>query len=419
MRRGGVWLALLGCALAACAAAPSAGAAPGLLVGVDDDTAKWRTRSGRLIATYRDLGLDAVRLTIPWQLGQNRPTREAGIYLHRAARMVARRQRVVLAVYGQPWQAPLTAEQRDYYCRFIRHVVTRIPIRDVVVWNEANSPQFWPASAGALAYEALLAACWDRLRDVSPPVNLISTTAAHYDPAGFIREVGDAYRTSGRTRPLVTTFGHNPYPDNSAEPPWVRHEADPETVGQGDLARLLTAIGEAFADSGQPLPGTGRTSVWYLENGFQTAVPLRKRRYYTGVETDPRVLPPVAPTGSDVRDQATQLRDALLLAYCQPGVDAYFNFELTDEELLAGWQSGVLWRDGTRKPAYQALKRAIALVDSGAVDCSSVPGAGGATPNPPPDESSGQAALRFAQVPWRSGGRRRRGSARLSAEVGA
>ena len=94
--------------------------------------------------------------------------REAGIYLHRAAQMVARGERVVLAVYGQPWQAPVDDRQRGFYCTFLRHVVTRIPIRDVVVWNEANSPQFWPASAGPAAYEALLARCWDRLRTVQP-----------------------------------------------------------------------------------------------------------------------------------------------------------------------------------------------------------------------------------------------------------
>jgi hypothetical protein len=380
---------LLAGALTAAAALPSA---PGrtLLVGVDDDTGKWRTRPDHVIASYRDLGFDAVRLTIPWQLGQNRPTPEAGIYLHRAAQMVARGQRVVLAVYGHPWQAPLDQTQRDLYCEFIHHVVSRIPIRDVVVWNEANSPEFWPTSAGAAGYEALLATCWDRLRSVPMHVNLISTTAVHYDPAGFMRAVGAAYRASGRTRPIVRTFGHNPYPENSAEPPWTQHQDDPFTVGEGDLPRLLAALDDAFRGTGQPLPGTKGTSIWYLENGFQTTVPPGKRRHYTGEETDPRVVVPVAPDGSSVRDQATQLHDALLLASCQPEVGAYFNFELVDEEQLAGWQSGVLWRDGTRKPSYQALKQTIARIRSGEVDCSEVAGAGGPIPQRPPSAGAGQ-----------------------------
>lgn len=400
MLRIGVVLAALACALVASASAPSSGGGRPFLVGVDDDQAKWQTRPDRLIATYRDLGLGAVRLTIPWHRGQTRPTAEAGVYLHRAAQMMARGERVVLAVYGRPWQAPLDERQRSYYCDFLRHVTGRIPVRDIVVWNEVNSPQFWPQGegAGAAAYEALLAACWDRLRRVAPAVNLLSTTAAHWDPAGFIRAMGEAYRASGRRRPIVTTFGHNPYPDTSAEPPWTRHE-DPRTVGQGDLPRLLLAIEDAFGGTGQPTPASGGAPVWYLENGFQTTVPAHKRRFYTGEETELWTIPALGRAGLDplFRDQARQLRDALLLAYCQPEVEAYFNFELTDEVRLAGWQSGVLWRDGTRKPSYQAFKQAVALVRSGAVDCAEVPGAGGPIPRPPDDPSD--KALRHAVAP--------------------
>jgi len=81
-------------------------------------------------------------------------------------------------------------------------------------------------------------------------------------------------------------------------------------------------------------------------------------------------------------DQAGQLRDALLLARCQPAVGAFFNFELLDEDRLAGWQSGVLWRDGTEKPSYGAFRDAVARVRSGRLDCATVPGVAGA-PLPP------------------------------------
>jgi hypothetical protein len=148
--------------------------------------------------------------------------------------MVARGQRVVLAVYGQPHQAPLNEVQRGHYCTFLKHALKRIPkIRDVVVWNEVNSPQFWPTAGGPTAYEALLAECWDRLRRLRPYVNLISSTAARHDPAGFMRAVGVAYRQRGRRRPIISTFGHNPYPLNAAEPPRVRHD-DRANVSQAD-----------------------------------------------------------------------------------------------------------------------------------------------------------------------------------------
>lgn len=81
-------------------------------------------------------------------------------------------------------------------------------------------------------------------------------------------------------------------------------------------------------------------------------------------------------------DQASRLRDALLLARCQAGVGAFYNFELLDEDRLAGWQSGLLWRDPTPKPSCHAFKEAVAQVRSGSVDCARVPDVSGA-PVPP------------------------------------
>jgi len=136
----------------------------------------------------------------------------------------------------------------------------------------------------------------------------------------------------------MDTFGHNPYPDNAAEPPWIRH-GDPETVGQGDLDRLLRAIVDAFSGTPQRLPGEARTTVWYLETGFQTTVPRGKKRFYTGAETDSYVVPPMAPEHAEpwVRDQAGQLRDALLLARCQPAVGA---FSTSSSSMRTVWPGG-------------------------------------------------------------------------------
>ena len=56
-----------------------------------------------------------------------------------------------------------------------------------------------------------------------------------------------------------------------------------------------------------------------------------------GVETDPAPLPAFASASGAQHvqpDQASQLASALLLAYCQPAVGAFFNFELIDENRL-------------------------------------------------------------------------------------
>jgi hypothetical protein len=117
-------------------------------------------------------------------------------------------------------------------------------------------------------------------------------------------------------------------------------------------------------------------SIWYVEDGFQTIAPADKRRYYRGRENDVHAVPALAAHGDTaVVDQATQLRDAILLAYCQPAVSGFLNFGLLDEDRLGGWQAGLLWRDGTRKPSYDAFKSAIAEVRRRDTDCSKVRGA--------------------------------------------
>lgn len=339
-------------------------AAPGMFVGIDDDTAKWMGRPNGLYTAYQDLGLGAVRITIPWHRGDTHPTRLQQTYLHRVAMLMALGERVVLAVYGRPAQAPTTPTLRTQYCGYLAHVLVRLPVRDVVIWNEANNPTFWPSSAGATGYERLLATCWDTLHALHRHVNVITSTAARHDPAGFIERLGAAYRASRRARPIADTFGHNPYPRTSAEAPWTAHGDG--TIGEGDLPILLGAYHEAFDGTPQPPPGTGRATIWYLEDGFQTTVPAPLRPLYRGtlVETD---LAPVSAV-----QQAAQLTDAVELAYCQPAVGAFFNFELLDGGRLSGWQSGLLWRNGTRKPAYEAYKQAAAAVAAGTVDCATV-----------------------------------------------
>jgi hypothetical protein len=347
-----------------------------MIVGVTDDTAKWMNRQDGIVGVHRDLRLMAVRVTIPWKPGRTRPTALQQIYLHRIGRMVQLNDRVVLAVYNIARYAPTAPRTRNEYCSFLRRVVRRIPlIHDVEIWNEANSPAYWPQDAGAPAYAALLARCYDVLHSRPGPINVISSTASRHDPAAFVFDLGTAYRTSGRMRPIFDTFGHNPYPENSAEPPWILHESS-DLIAEGDYETLLNVLQTSFEGTPQPVPGTRGVSIWYVEDGFQTVAPPDKRRYYHGRENDLHAVPALDPHGeAGVVDQATQLRDAILLAYCQPAVSGFLNFGLLDEDKLGGWQAGLLWRDGSRKPSYDAFKAVIAEVRRRDTDCSKVRGA--------------------------------------------
>jgi len=336
-------------ALVVLLALPRPAQPPRLLVGVDDDSVKWIDRPDAPLAHYRMLGVRAVRLWIPWH-GEARPHGVTTVYLERAERLAQRGQRVVLAVFGFARGAPTTASGRDRYCAFTRRALARVPsAREIVVWNEANSPTYWPRDVGAAGYAALLARCWDVLHAARDDVNVLDSTASTHDPATFLRALGAAYRVLGRARPLVDTFGHNPYP--------LRGRPG---IGLHDLEELRSVLRVAFGGTAQPLPGEGGTTVWYLEHGVQSTVPPSKRGAYHGRENVTTV---------DARLQARDVADALLTAACQPGVGAIFNFELVDEDRLRGWQSGLLWRDGTPKPAYDAFRRAAAAVSAGDAGC--------------------------------------------------
>jgi hypothetical protein len=334
-------------------------AGPDLLIGVHDDSIKWTEQPASILGAVRVLGLGGMRVTLEWRRGKRHLTSPDHDALRRAVAAHADGVRIVLGVYGSAADAPHDPAAREDYCRFVRNVLIRYgEVRDVVIWNEANSDTFWQPREGAPEdYAALLARCWDVLHGSIPGVNVLTTTSSSHDPAAFIRGVGAAYRASGRQLPLFDAAGHNPYPLFPGEGPTARHEV---YIGQGDYDRLVAVLDESFAGTAQP-----PTPIWYLENGFQTTTAGKQRRsYYSGRETVARTLGP--------GEQAEQIAAALRLADCQPRVAAYFNFLLVDETLLGGWQSGLLWADWRRKPAFAAYREAIAEVRSGAVDCTAV-----------------------------------------------
>ena len=344
----------------------AAGAAPGagartLVVGVGDDWVKWRADTEGIVRAQRNAGFGVTKVAFPWRPGMWHPGTPERHYIARLRRMEELGQRVVVAFNGRARHAPRSAATRQQFCSYVRGVLAQLPdVRDVVVWNEVNSPSFWrPQRDAAKEYALLLGRCWDLLHTLRPDVNVISSTAPRHDPLGFVRRLGAAYAASGRTRPIVDSFGHNPYPRYAEEAPDAVHLDG--YVGQGDYPALVRTITEAFEPTPQPIPGVGGVSIWYLENGFQTRTPFRAP-LYVGRENVESLVP--------AAEQARQLREALLLAYCgQPLVGAFFNFQLADERRLAGWQSGLLWADWRPKPSLALVRATIDAIARGAAAC--------------------------------------------------
>jgi hypothetical protein len=351
-----------------------------LLVGIVDDQLKWTAHPKPATTALRDLGIGGLRVPLTWRRGSSRLTKTDVVVMNRVVNATFP-MRIVLTVAGPAREAPKSDAERTQFCSYVRDALVHYPtITDVTIWNEVNSNDFWQpqfeggASVAPREYAYLLARCYDTLKQLRPRLNLMTDTSprgndnpfavsnASHSPGLFVRRLGEAYRAMGRTRPLFDNVGHHPYGDFSLESPFARHP-NTGSIGQGDYDKLVTAYAEAFAGTDQPTIGSG-ARIYYLEDGFETTVSSTKRSLYSGVERARTV-------GSDSL-HAAQLVDAVRLAYCQPYVASFFNFLLTDESRLTGWQSGVLWADGSKKPAYAALRGVIREVRSRSVSCAAV-----------------------------------------------
>ncbi len=404
MRYSGWLAALLATALLAGGLTSPARAEPKLLIGFGDHWLLERPTAAVTVA--RDLGATAFRVPFYWKPGQNEVSgRDADIFDNAVA--AAFGMRIVVVVTGtSARRAPSTGSARNSYCSYVRSFLDRYPtVNDVVIWNEPNKSADWQpqytragASLAPAAYEALLARCWDVLHEFRPEVNVLAPATSptgndnpraasnvSHSPGSFIAGIGTAYRKSKRRDPIFDNVAHHMYGVTPAERPWRQHVSGP-VIAQGDWGKLVNTFKAAFAGTEQPVPGRciGERCalIWYMEAGYQTTIPAGKRRFYRSKENIRLAVPAAVGGESDVSppatsrapDQATQIRDGIRLAYCQPYVAAFFNYLLRDDADLRGWQSGAVWRDSTPKPSYKAFQRAIAEANEEEVDCSALKG---------------------------------------------
>ena len=166
-------------------------------------------------------------------------------------------------------------------------------------------------------------------------------------PSAFIREMGDAYRASGRAKPIMDVFALHPYLPRSSVPPSQANRGT--SIGIADYDKLVGLLGTAFdgtAQKGSELP------VAYTEFGVQSRIPESAQGPYTNLDS---------PLGDDAVDEATQAsyyREALELAACQPTVIALLFFHLVDEPDLNRWQSGPYYVDTKPKSSLPAIREA-------------------------------------------------------------
>ena len=361
--------------------APAARAGgPSMAFGATEDA----VRSPDLVATkarmtlLRLAGFTSVRVTAQWLPGQLAPPE---VELQALRNVAAAGELTGVAVYLSVYptgsrSTPLTPEAREQFASYVTVLVQQLPaVKDVIVGNEPNLNRFWMpqfnpdgSDAAAPAYLAVLARSYDAVKAVRPAVRVWggalaprgndrpNTARDTHSPVVFLRDMGAAYRASGRAEPIMDGLAFHPYADSSGQSPDVPHPKT-TTIGLADYDRLTATLGKAFdgtEQQGSTLP------ILYSEFGVESTVPPGKAKAYTGKE--PATTKPV-----DETTQAQFYERALQLAFCQPNVVGILFFHSQDEPALASWQSGVYYADGTPKSSLYAVRDALARARGGSI----------------------------------------------------
>jgi len=345
--------------------------------GVADDASKYADDGGAWV--YSELAganLTENRWTVAWDAADPSSIKELP-FLQRAAPVAqAAGVHVVLALYsgvGGTSQPDARNHDPAAFCawaQLVAKTVQKWGIRDFIIGNEPSSTKYWVPQkdasgndVAAPAYEALLAACYDSLHALDGGgwvANVIgmglSAKAAgktSNQPLAFLRDVGAAYRSSGRATPIMDQLALHPYPLPAGTPSPDKGYANlPDAYGPPDLGRVKQAVFDAFEGTGQPTTLNGLT-FRLDEFGWQT---IESGTPYTGVET---AGPPGSAPAVPEETQIAYLQQAAAMFACDPTVTDVELFLLVDEQQLSGWQSGLLTAGGKgvsrAKPAYGAL----------------------------------------------------------------
>jgi hypothetical protein len=362
------------------ATATPAAAEPGLVVGAveDDLRASSLVDAQTRMTLFRLAGFRAVRVTSYWTPGLDRPTNSELEVLENvagAAQLSGVRLYVTVMHPGSR-TTPLTDQTRAEFASYAASIVRAVPtIRHVIVANEPNLNRFWlpqfgldGSNAAAPAYLALLTRTYDALKAVSPQVEVyggaVSPRGADnpqgsrqtHSPTKFIRDLGLAYRASGRGAPIMDAFVIHPYGDHSSQAPTVAHPLG-TSIGVADYDKLVSLLGEAFDGTGQP---GSNLPILYGEYGVESQIPESKAGLYAGTE-------PATTRPASEATQAEFYEQALAMAFCQPNVAGILLFHANDERALAGWQSGIRYVDGTSKSSLVRVTEALDRTAGGSI----------------------------------------------------
>ena len=362
LRFGAVVTASLGLASAAQAGGP------GLVIGATEDA----VRSTTLVDAKAQMdllalaGFRGVRITQVWAPGERAVSPDDVTTLENVVAAAKLSDVTVLTSvmnFGSR-TTPLTGSDQSDFAAYTANVIEQVPeLRTLIIGNEPNLNRYWlpqfnvdGTDAAAPAYEALLAMTYDAVKTVDPGVTVLGGAVSPrggdvpngirptHSPTVFIQDMGQAYRDSHRTTPIMDGFAFHPYEDNSSIAPVTGTHPNTTTIALADYDKLVALLGAAFGDYTLP--------IWYDEFGVESQIPVEKQSFY--INAEPPATKPV-----DEATQAVYYQQAIQLAFCQPNVRGLFLFHAFDERDMTGWQSGLYYADDTPKTSLDAVRLAM------------------------------------------------------------
>jgi hypothetical protein len=383
VRRRGAALAAAAVCLAACLAS-TASASPSLRVGIFDDGMVLYGEPDLVFPQLAKTGTQLVRVNLWWagpgiRVATRRPRRPADpndpaynwdTYDRTVRFSVVNGMEPIFSIIGTPpwanaakgWNVAPTnvrdlrlfaiAAQRRYSGTFVNADGVTLPRVNLwMAWNEPNNPVFlkpqfrrsgkkWVIQSGR-DYARICNAVVQGIKFVrrasrvacgatSPRGNNNpNSSRPSVAPIPFAR----AAKTGGATG--FDAWAHHPYNGSPAEtpttepPPGKRGQA-PTAVTLGNFDTLVKELNRLYGK---------RVRLWITEYGYQTNPPDR--------------IAGVTPS-----KQAAYLTQSVAIARAHPQVDLFLWFLLRDEDRIGGWQSGLTTVTGTRKPSFDAFRRA-------------------------------------------------------------
>ena len=372
---------VLACACGALGVATSASA--DVSVGVADDRGKMAADGGaQFLADMRDVGLTENRITLAWDPERPTTIRDQALLDRYIANATAAGVRISIVIAPSRARALFgSGAATNQFVSFVAQVARTYPqVKDIGVGNEPNQPRFWQpqfstrgAGLACTAYARVLGQAYDALKAVSTSItvlgvslsprgndNALAATNASTSPIRCLRDMGVAYRASGRRRPIMDELAFHPHPNSNTDTFLVGYRWP--NAGTPNLGRVKQAVWDAFRGTAQPIfqevgRPVSRAALPPLrfrlnEIGWQTVIPDSSRGAYYGRESVPRL--------AEERHQS-DVYSALVPYYaCDESVRSMLYYGLVDEPDLDRWQAGLMRADHTRKPSYGSVKSMLA-----------------------------------------------------------